>query len=267
MTLYIHMKRYIRSIFATADVDIDTSMFTGTPFVCDTDTSYYNDFLNEEDLKYMQTAKNRDGNIVMMSPEEYFEACGKHGFYHEVSVDDLKAQRGADTESIEWLTNYIEQGNKFYLTYINYADHTQEGLHRMMVLGDLYGWDKQYPVLIVTAYDDEVERQNIVFKEYLNFRDYYFNKICENSAVELQDWSSPPPANYPELLRDEIIKEAQEFDDEEVYDIDVRVEIEEVEEEGEQPTAMVYITRFKAYDCADRYDGHRLWLENYFDFD
>jgi hypothetical protein len=42
------MKRYIY-----ASIGIDLSVFNGTPFKPDTDTSYYNNFLNANDLAYM----------------------------------------------------------------------------------------------------------------------------------------------------------------------------------------------------------------------
>lgn len=40
----------------------------------DTHVGFYNNFLNPKDLKYMQESKNRTGEIVWMTPEEYYEA-------------------------------------------------------------------------------------------------------------------------------------------------------------------------------------------------
>ena len=146
------MKKYIKYISADTEVDIDTSMFAGTPIVPHTGFSYYDDFLNSEELAYKQQAKNRTGEIVLMSPTEYYKECSLYGFDHRVSLSYLMENRRANDETLEWLTNQLAQGNKFNLPYINYADRAQEGLHRMMVLGDLYGWDKKYPVLVVTSY-------------------------------------------------------------------------------------------------------------------
>lgn len=259
------MKRYIRYINASEDVDIDTSMFAGTPFVCDTDTSYYNDFLNTKKLQYMQDNKNRTGEIVMMSPTEYFEQCSKYGFSGgEVDVNHVMQGRRADTESLNWLQNHLDNGGKFYLPYINYADHCQEGLHRMMVVGDKYGWDKKFPVLLVTVYDSYVERQNKLFKEYLSFRDHDFEKLCENSAFEeFADWTGIPD-NRIETdimlsgLENRIIEDAKSYED--GYDIEVATEIEETD--GVH-LLHIYITGFDELDTSDRNEGCQLILEDY----
>lgn len=256
------MKRYIRS---AVDVTIDTSMFAGTPFVCDTDTSYYNDFLNQKDLQYMQSAKNRTGEVVMMSPTEYFEECSQYGFPGgPVDVDHVIAGRRADTDSLNWLKNRLTQGEKFYLPYIDYAAHSQEGLHRMMVVGDKYGWDTKFPVLVVTAYDDEVEHQNQVFREYLSFRDHEFDKICEDAAAEyLYDWTGYPDNSITEEsmlsgLSAAIVDYAKTYGD--GYDIDVTVDAEETEDGH---LLNIYITRFDDYDTSDRYEGHSMIFEEY----
>ena len=36
-----------------------------------TNMSYYDDFLDPKELKYMQREKNRDGKIIQMTPKEY----------------------------------------------------------------------------------------------------------------------------------------------------------------------------------------------------
>ena len=73
------MKRYIKAARTefTPDIDIDYSIFEGTPFKCDTDTEWYNRFLTKDVLAYQQKEKNRTGEIVMMSPNEYYEECEK----------------------------------------------------------------------------------------------------------------------------------------------------------------------------------------------
>ena len=168
------MKRYIR---ASTEVDIDTSVFEGTPIVPHTGMSYYDEFLNTKGLEYKQKSKNRDGKIVMMTPDMYFWECSHSGFTHYVSVNELKRQRRVDSESLEDLKNMLERGEKFWLPVLNYADHTQEGLHRMMVLGDLYGWtSKEYPVLTVVPYDQELEDKWKLQDEAYDFLNSDFEK-------------------------------------------------------------------------------------------
>ena len=253
------MKRYITSIFAAAEVDIDTSMFEGTPMMPDTGMSLYNDFLNKKDLEYRREHKNRDGEIVMMTPNEYFRECSKYGFGHFVPVDKLKSQRRADSGSLDALKQHLEDGKKFWLPVLNKADGTQEGLHRMMVLGDLYGWNsKKYPVLVVTAYDQVKEDRYNLIDEAYRFLEDDFDKMCSWGANAVSDWKSPPPEDVEEKIREAIITTAQDFN----KDIDVDVEIKEVE--GHQ-MVIVYLTRYKTYEFEMWSNPYKEWLEDLFD--
>lgn len=121
-----------------------------------TGISFYDDFLDPKEEKYLREQKNLQGHIEMMTPQEYYKACSEKVF--KSSVDRLKAERRADDDSIEYLTNALESGKKFHLPYVNYATHGQEGLHRMMVLADKYGWDNvSFPVLVVEYVDGALE--------------------------------------------------------------------------------------------------------------
>ena len=242
------MKRYIRASF-TPDIDIDYSMFSGTPFKCDTGTSYGNDFLNKKDLAYTQREKNRTGEIVMLSPNEYFRECSQYGFDHYVSVDDLKLQRRASKvengdSKVETFKDLMQNGTKFDMCYINKADNKQEGLHRMMAAGDLYGWNTKFPVLVITAYDDEVEEENKQLYLYNRFNRYYFDDVCQQAADNIADWYAPVPDNFVDLYRSEIIDVAKTFDDEESFDIDVQVEIANIEGDD---VVQVFLTRCGGY--------------------
>ena len=254
------MKRYIKYIQATSDFDIvDSTLFTNTPFVPDTDVPYYNEFLSSKELAYKQRAKNRTGEIVLMSPKEYFKECSQHGFPSgPVDLDHVIKGRRADKESIQWLETHLAQGGKFYLPYIDYAAHSQEGLHRMMVAGDLYSWDTKFPVLVVTVYDDAVERENQIFRDYLDFRDHDFREICQEAENELSDWYGPVPDNFETLLHNKVIEIAKTHD----ADIDVTVETSEVDD---CHRVDIFIDRYFDYDSSDRYEGQTLWLENMYD--
>lgn len=137
------MKRYIRCS-TSSNPDI---------FELDTHVSYYNNFLNEKDLAYMQKAKNRTGEIEYMTPTQYYEECADKIF--EVSVSRLKKQRSANANLISEYKKNMLAGDKFPLCYLNYADQTQEGLHRMMAAGEAFGWDVKVPVLCVNVFDEQ----------------------------------------------------------------------------------------------------------------
>ena len=263
------MKRYIRANLSSVNTDaIDVSVFENTPFKPDTTTSYYNDFLNTKDLKYMQTEKNRNGEIVMMSPNEYIQECATAIFNGRVTPDGLKSQRYAshDENGEHLITKYasdMKSGDKFPLCYINYANGQQEGLHRMMAAGEAYGWNTKFPVLAVTVYDDQIEHENIVFSEYISFRDHDFDDICNDAAYEeILGRKFLPDDLMLESLKREIIRQASIYDD--GYDIDVDIDLEEVENNH---ILNIYITRFEDYDTSDRYEGCKLVIEDYIRFD
>lgn len=138
-----------------------------------TGVSYYDDFLSPSKSEYLKTHKNLEGHVVMMSPEEYYTACSEYGFpYSQPSVESLKANRRRDTKILDHLKNVLlKYKRRFPMPFINKADKGQEGLHRMMVVGDLYGWDHKVPVLIVDWADkqkafEEQKRERI--KKKLN---------------------------------------------------------------------------------------------------
>lgn len=117
-----------------------------------TGASYYDSFLDPTLTSYLEDNKNLKGHIEYMTPTEYYESCAQ---IFNSTVDSLKAQRRRDKDSIDWLSNALDSGRKFNLPYVNFADKGQEGLHRMMVLGEKYGWDDYaFPVLVI-EYADE----------------------------------------------------------------------------------------------------------------
>ena len=252
------MKRYIY-----ASIGIDLSVFNGTPFKPDTDTSYYNNFLNANDLAYMQKAKNRNGEIIMMTPNEYFEACAKEIFRGRHSVKDLKHQREyskfkTGETFIDRYTNDMKKGDKFPLCYLNYADNSQEGLHRMYAAGEAYGWDTKFPVLVITVYDQVWEDEMNLRREASDFEDHEFKDICEEASDNIANWKMPPPDNLEKIYRDEIIATAKE----QGYDIDVDVELRE--REGHQQL-QAWICRYKDYQYEVLSNPYEVWVEDLYD--
>lgn len=258
------MKRYIRYIQASDTSAIDTSVFDGVPIVPHTGFSYYDDFLDEKELAYKQKAKNRTGEVVLMSPNQYYEDCSLYGFSHVVSVDNLKSQRRANSSSVDWLTEQLDQGKKFNLPYINYVDHAQEGLHRMMVLGDKYGWDTKFPVLVIRAYDQKIEDEWKKIGELDDFTQHLFKHICNDAADDIVRKYPSCPDNFTELLHDEIIEVAKTYYSDESYDIDVEIDTDIVDG---YHRILIYVSRYFDYVPEVLSNACELWLENLYDLD
>lgn len=143
--------------------DYKTSEISGNDIFDKTTTgvSFYNQFLGTRDLEYLKNKKNLVGEIVYMSPEEYYQECGAHAFGHKVSAESLKSQRAADKKTLEHLKQVLTIYKKrFPMPFINYAEKGQEGLHRMFVAGEMFGWDSpKHPVLCIRWADEDRARR------------------------------------------------------------------------------------------------------------
>ena len=141
-----------------------------------TGMSFYDDFLsnNPKTIEYLRDKKNLVGEVVMMSPNEYYKACSEYGFLNNhPSVDKLKADRALDKNTLDHLRDVItEYKHRFPMPMLNKADAGQEGLHRMMVIGDMFGWNHKVPVLVV----DWADKQ----RAYQEQKQEKINKIKEN---------------------------------------------------------------------------------------
>lgn len=128
-----------------------------------TGMSFYDDFLsnNPKTLEYLRDNKNLVGNVVMMSPDEYYQACSDYGFPNKhPSVDVLKHTRRIDERTLQHLKNVLTvYKHRFPMPVLNKAEEAQEGLHRMMVVGDMFGWSHKVPVLVVDWADEELAKQ------------------------------------------------------------------------------------------------------------
>lgn len=124
-----------------------------------TGVSFYDDFLSKDPdiINGLKNYKNLVGKVVMMSPNEYYQECSNYGFPdHKPSVESLKRSRRSHVEVLNHLKNVLTvYKHKFPMPFINKSDNGQEGLHRMMVIGDMFGWDHKVPVLVVDWYDKQ----------------------------------------------------------------------------------------------------------------
>ena len=141
--------------------DYHTGKITGNN-IFDTSTtgvSFYNELIpGSSEERYYKEEKNLYGKIVNLTPQQYFEACVKYAFPNS-SVDKLKQERQRDTESLETIKTVIDNGVQLPMTIVNIAQQTQEGLHRMYVVGEMFGWDSNsYPVLVVDYFDKEKQK-------------------------------------------------------------------------------------------------------------
>lgn len=111
-----------------------------------TGMSFYDDFLNKEDHKYKKLCKGLQGEIVMMSPDDYIKGCSKI-----FNVPVRNVLNGVINSNVNKYADEMKNGTKFNLPILNYAQNEQEGRHRALAAKKL-GVDK-IPVLVVTKYD------------------------------------------------------------------------------------------------------------------
>jgi len=142
--------------------DYRTGRITGDN-IFDTSTtgvSYYNELLpGSSEENYYRNQKNLVGEIIYLTPEQYFENCVKYAFPNS-SVEKLKKERSRDTESLETIRTVIDNNVQLPMTMINAAAGSQEGLHRMYVVGEDYGWNnKKYPVLFIDYYNKNLQKE------------------------------------------------------------------------------------------------------------
>ena len=98
-------------------------------------------------FSYLRDYLDNPKHIQQISPNEYFEGCSK--VFNKTS-EQLKQKISKDVGIIEYLKEVIlEKHKKFPMTYINLQNNSQEGMHRMYAAGELFGWNKKFPCLII----------------------------------------------------------------------------------------------------------------------
>jgi hypothetical protein len=247
------MKRYIRATTENHDV-----------FEMSTHTSYYDNFLNEKDLEYMRDAKNRDGEIVMMTPDEYFEGASEI-FNRRHSSSELVIQR-----SDRYTDQYVEDmknGDKFPLCYLNFADPGQEGLHRMLAAKRAFGPDVKYPVLVVTVYDQSIEDEKRLWGEISQFEQKEFRKIVDYLESHIANNYHTPPDNLEEIAEQFIQGEIDYYNDnaEDPVDITFKCKVENIT--SDEQRLCVYLTGYNGYKFDDPdFMQNSPWFDNMFDY-
>lgn len=123
--------------------------------------SYYTQFLQDSNKDYLAKEKNLKGDIVYMSPKEYFENCAKiFGTSTQKQIDEVSWDKNTFNHLKEVIFKYKK---RFPITMLNLAERQQEGRHRMYFAGETFGWDKKFPVLVVTYVDEEREKKTSLY--------------------------------------------------------------------------------------------------------
>ena len=244
------MKRWIHASTASEVFDVNS-----------TGTSYYDNFLDPEDLKYMQNNKNLTGRIEMMTPQEYFSECATHTFGGRVDVAELKRSREYShfKEGNRFIDKYAEdmaRGDKFPLCFINYANPGQEGLHRMYAAGETFGWDTKFPVLVIEPYDEELWEEMQIREAIEDYRRYDLKDVVKAAVDEVSDWYKPVPDNFEERFRRAIKRLASKM--EEPHQIDVRFKIDD-------GLVLIYLSEYDGHEVDSQSFDDKVYLEDMFD--
>lgn len=134
----IHIKEEQITTSNIEDNEIIDIKVTGMP--------YYQEFIQNPNWENLQAT------IDWLSPNEYYATVSENslvrGWYF--SIEYLKKDRGAHTKELANIKSVITELNKkLCIPILDFYHKKQEGLHRMMVIGDMYGWDFKVPVLVI----------------------------------------------------------------------------------------------------------------------
>ena len=162
--------------------------------------SYAQNFIDNPD--YLAKAKNKKMEIVQMTPKEYWEICAEEVF--DKPVSQLMHQwRTLDAGTLDHITQVIKTYNKrFPITYIDHTDHKQDGLHRMIVAGDLYGWDTKFPVMVIDWVDKELAAKEAEQKHIYKIENYIDRAIKKALRYTYYNLYELKDQLYSELSRE-----------------------------------------------------------------
>ena len=122
-----------------------------------TGMSHYDNFIT--DPSYMEKSKNLKAEIVQMTPREYFEGCAK---IFNSTVNKQISQTQADKQTIMHLMDVLNiYQRRFPITFLNYAQQSQEGRHRMLAAAQYCGWEVKHPVMVITWADEEKHQRQV----------------------------------------------------------------------------------------------------------
>lgn len=222
--------------------DYHTSAYTGDGDVIDTKhtgISFYDQFLRSSDIEYLRNKKNLKGTIVKMTPKEYYQECAYKIF--GTSVEKLKRERGVyDRHIIDKLHNVLNvYKRKLCMPMINYAEKGQEGLHRMLAIAELFGWDHKVPVLVVDWYDEERH-----WREEKEARQHKIDMLVERAITETLHYQFIDLEDLTVQLQSELVKQFQ-------YENDVFVPAELDVKENDEAIILTFVNKEYPIDRED----------------
>lgn len=242
-TLRVYNGSDLKKVYTSADMDISilgeaylddnqefydykTGSIEGTEIFDThrTGMSFYDDFFRPSEEDYLRNQKNLVGTIEYMTPEEYYQECATKVF--SSSAEKLKAERKRDERTLKHLNDVIDIYNKkFPVPIINYAEKEQEGLHRMYVAGERYGWNTKQPVLVIRWADEDRAYREAAAKHKSKIESYIKNAIRKASYYTYYSIEE-----LIDQLQSEVEKELQYLDEFENAGIKLTVERDDAEE-------------------------------------
>jgi len=127
-----------------------------------TDDVHENDVIDIKKASTFSTQDLLDGStdaaydgvvydIVELTPMQYFELCSK---IQRMSADEIIDFISYDERQLTHIKDVIlKYHKKLPLPYISFSNVSevsgQEGRHRMYALGELFGWDTDFPVMLI----------------------------------------------------------------------------------------------------------------------
>ena len=247
--------------------DYGTATYSGDGNVVDlnhTGMSFYDQFLRTSELEYLRDVKNLKGTIVKMTPKEYYQDCAYKIF--NTSTEKLKRERGEyDRHIIEKLKNVVNiYKRKLCMPMINYADRGQEGLHRMLAIAEMFGWDHEVPVLVVEWYDEE--RHN---REVEEEKQYKIHKAVEKAITETLRYQFTDLEDLTIQLQSELVRQFK-------YDNDVFIPENIDVKENDESIVLTFLNneypidrdeiQWREEDIDDELDADDIELETDEDF-
>lgn len=141
---------------------------------------YYLDNAGYENKKNKTTS-----SIEYLTPNEYFQGCAD---IFKTTFSQQYAQIKNDFKKNDSLFDVIlKEKVKFPITILNYAEHTQEGRHRMFVAGELNGWDTiKYPVLVIKPTQEKL--QDEILEPILNVIDNAFEDSLQYTYKSFEEY-------------------------------------------------------------------------------
>lgn len=149
-----------------------------------TGMSFYDTFLDPDDMinsrtssiDYFKFEKGLVGRIVYMTCDKYFEEIASHVF--DKSVEDCK--KSTIQDNIDKYAEDLESGTKYRLPFIDYANESQEGRHRMMAVEKVFGKSAEAPVLVVELTEATPEEIEEYVQKRWNTSDPYWINYVKN---------------------------------------------------------------------------------------